>query len=214
MFDPQSNLIPPSSGEFNPELATPSGLTPNTRSEAEAALTYNTLTQTASAAPTTPLATDPSSFDGISDPDTSNSAFAARRPMATSSSHNYEAALAAARKQSTASSGMSADSTEPTGNIAAGNITGGRTVASPTAAVPFPPPGQGVVPLHTGVGSGQAEIVRKAKPSGMKLGELGRQPSWSSQDMKHLLSAEWMKEPGTEDKGYGSGVEHKGAGGD
>lgn len=209
MVDSQSNLMPPSSGEFTPELATPSGLTPNTRSEAEAAFTYNTLTQTASAAPTTPLPADPSALDGIAD--TESSPFAARRPIDTS--HNYEAALAAARKQSTASSGMSADSTEPTGNTTTGNIMGAGTVASPTAAVPFPPPGQGVVPLHTGVGSGQAEIVRKAKPTGMKLGELGRQPSWSSQDMKHLLSADWMKDPGAEDKGYGSGVDHKGASG-
>lgn len=209
MLDSQSNLMPPSSGEFTPELATPSGLTPNTRSEAEAALSYNTLTQTASAAPTTPLATDPSTFDGISEAATST--FAARRPM--DSSHNYEAALAAARKQSTTSSGMSVDSTESTGDNGAGNISGTATVANPMAAVPFPPPGQGVVPLHTGVGIGQAEVVKKAKPTGMKLGELGRQPSWSSQDMKHLLSAEWMREPGTEDKGYGSGAEHKGAGG-
>lgn len=89
----------------------------------------------------------------------------------------------------------------------------GRVTASPMAAAPFPPPGQGVVPLHTGVGTGQAEAVRRAKPTGMNLGELGRQPSFNEQDLKHLYSAAWMKPPEKEDKGYGSGTEHKGAGG-
>lgn len=216
MGDAQPTLLPPSSGTFTP--ATPSGLTPNTRSEAEAALTHNITTQTDSAAPTTPLPTGAHNMypymgagggntlegeaDGV---DEAQRAY--RRPagpLRTSSTH-YEAALREARKQSSASSNLSAD-TSPTSPT---NILGEGKVASPiTSTIPFPPPGQGVVPLHSGVGAGQTEAVKKARPHGLSLGHLGRQPSWSEQDMKHIYTAGLMaKVEG--DAGYASGAEGK-----
>jgi hypothetical protein len=47
----------------------------------------------------------------------------------------------------------------------------------------------------------------------MKLGDLGRQPSWSQQDYKHIYSAPLMNPPKNDDAGYSSGMEGKGAGG-
>lgn len=208
MHDTPTTLLLPTSSDFGP--ATPSGLTPGTRSEAEAALTHNSLVQTESAAPTTPLATQSSNtlgreVDGVDE--AQQSYWKPRGPIRTSST-NYMDALQA-RKQSSVSSDLSTSTpegtAEPGGNTEA-------TVTSPTGTVPFPVvPGQGVVPLHTGVGSGQAEAVKKARPHGLSLGGLARAPSWSGQDMKHVYSATLMAEPKKEDPGYGSSTEAKGA---
>lgn len=184
MHDSEPSLLPPNSGNFTP--STPSGLTPNTRSEAEAALAFNTVAQTDSAAPTTPLATD-----------ATRNMMESHRPGGTSSA-NYEKALLEARKQSSVSSTLSTDTTDGTSEVDA--IKG----------VPLPRPGQGVVPLHTGPPMGQAEAVKRAKPTGLSLAALGRQPSWSEQDMKHIYSANLMAEP--KDAGYSSGVDDKGVG--
>jgi hypothetical protein len=94
-----------------------------------------------------------------------------------------------------------------------GAAEGERDTAIPTKAVPFPlpPPGQGVVPLHTGVGTGQAEALKRARARGLSLGGLGRQPSWSEQDMKHIYSAGLMGDVKKGDAGYGSTDEVKDA---
>lgn len=213
MSDSQPGLLPPTSGDFIP--GTPSGLTPNTRSEAEAALWRNSLAQTDSAAPATPLASHDADMgldasaasssgagtlgQGVDGNVDSAQYSRSRVPMRTSP-ELYAKALHEARKQSTSGSDISMHTTESAGDAA----TGGST---PTNSIPFPPPGQGVVPLRTKVGSGQAEAVRKAKPSGMKLGDLPRQASWSEQDMKHIFSAPLMGRPTKEDAGYGSGGE-------
>lgn len=212
MPDSQSNLLPPTSGDFIP--GTPSGLTPNTRSEAEAALWRNSMAQTDSAAPTTPLASYPPDMgldagagSNAADPlgqgvDGNVDSRRSRIPMGTNP-EAYVQALREARKQSTTESDISTHTTESSTGAAVN--TGASS--TPTHSIPFPPPGRGVVPLHTGVGTGQAEAVRKAKPSGMKLGDLGRQASWSEQDMKHVYSAPLLGPPRQEDAGYGSGVE-------
>lgn len=203
MGDAQGPLLMPPRGTFTP--GTPSGLTPNTRSEAEAALTHNTFAQTDAAAPTTPLPPRSSledNFPGMSaEKGATEAQRAYRRPAGPirTSSTNYENALREARKQSSASSDLSADTTAPE------NITELAKVDSPVSShVPFPLPGQGVVPLHTGVGSGQADVVKKARPSGLSLGDLGRKQSWNEQDMKHMLQARLMS-PVKADAGYDSG---------
>ncbi|KAF2800939.1 hypothetical protein K505DRAFT_69966 [Melanomma pulvis-pyrius CBS 109.77] len=204
-----TTLLPPSSGTFTP--GTPSGLTPNTRSEAEAAFTYNTTTQTESAAPTTPLPSrENMPFDKTIDEEKMNEAQKAwRKPagLIRTSSTNYEQALKEAHKEPSLSSVLSSDTVTESGR----DVTG-ETVASPTsmATSAFPPPGQGVVPIHTGVGTGQAEAIKRAKPSGLSLGALGRQQSWSAQDFKHVYSANLM-EPVKSDAGYASEVEERDA---
>jgi hypothetical protein len=199
MGDTSDSLLPPSTQDpLTP--ATPSGLTPNTRSEAEAALSLNSTSQTDSAAPTTPL---PHTENG-------NEAQKAYRhplgPIRTSST-NYEAALRDAHKQASASSDMSTDTAVPMTDMT--NLT---KVDSPlSSTMPFPPPGQGVVPLHTGIGSGQSDVVKKVRPSGLTLGDLGRQMSWSEQDRRHLMQGGLMSAI-KEDAGYGSGHEGRGVG--
>ncbi|KAF2122391.1 hypothetical protein BDV96DRAFT_618633 [Lophiotrema nucula] len=202
----RSELLPPSTGTFG--SATPSGLTPNTRSEAEAALTLNTIAQTDSAAPTTPLARVENMNPHDQDDTVDEAVKAYRRPAGPirTSSANYEKALEAFRKQSSASTASTDHSHDARASTE--NVSGAPTVASPTSTVPFPPPGQGVVPLHTGVGTGQAEVIKKARPSGLSLGQLGRQQSWNEQDFKHIRSASLMGEV-TGDAGYGSGSEKK-----
>ncbi|KAF2684106.1 hypothetical protein K458DRAFT_272917, partial [Lentithecium fluviatile CBS 122367] len=188
----QDTLQLPTRGAFPP--STPSGLTPNTRSEAEAALTHNIAAQTDSAAPTTPLHEN-------TNPNEAQKAY--RRPFVPirTSSTNYEAALREAHHQASASSDLSTDTTVP-----ADAVTDRAQVDSPLSwMTPFPPPGQGVVPLNTGVGSGQAEVVKKTRSRGLSLASLGRQQSWSDQDMKHLLQGHLMSEvEGKEAAGYGS----------
>jgi hypothetical protein len=81
-------------------------------------------------------------------------------------------------------------------------------VKSPVNGIAFPPPGQGVVPPYDRIGSGQAEVVKKARNRGLSLGQLGRAPSWNEQDMKHVLQGQLMEEvPGG--AGYDSSVEKK-----
>jgi hypothetical protein len=162
---------------------TPSGLTPNTRSEAEAALTLNSTIQTESAAPTTPLPINNiMAWDGTKDyeENMTEAQKAWRKPagLVRTSSTNYATALAEAQKEPSLQSVLSNDSVTESGR----DITGAETVASPisTTTSAFPPPGQGVVPLHTGVGTGQAQAINRAKPSGLSLGTLARQQSWNA----------------------------------
>jgi len=195
--------LPPSTGTFTP--GTPSGLTPNTRSEAEAALTLNSIAQTDSAAPTTPL-TSSENMPPMGEESMTEAQKAWRKPAGPirTSSTNYVTALAEAHKDPSLSSVLSSDSMSASGR----SITG-ETVASPTSTgtAAFPPPGQGVVPLHTGVGTGQAEAIKRAKPTGLSLGALGRQQSWNAQDLKHVYSANLMVP--VKDAGYESGAEGK-----
>lgn len=180
-----NSLLPPSDGDF--AMATPSGLTPGTRSEAEEAFALNATQQTDSAAP---------------DPALTEAQKAYRRPgIPRTSSYNYENALRRAQ-QSSVSSNMSADTVadSPTG------------VASPTGTTPFPPPGQGVVPLNYGhVGAAQGEPIKKTRSRGLSLSALARQQSWSEEDYKHVYSAKLAEET-KQDAGYGSGAEKKSAG--
>lgn len=209
MGDHDDSLLPPSRGDFAP---TPSGLTPNTRSEAEAALTLNSSLQTESAAPTTPLPSysgNMQSFMGVGGgnenvdgTDEAQKAYSKPPGPLRTSSTNYEKALLEARKQSSASS----DLISPTTSNDPTNIIDENKVASPTATTPFPAPGQGVVPLNPMVPKGQGEAVKRAKPTGMTLGELGRQPSFNQQDFKHLHASGLMVPP-KPDAGYDSGVE-------
>lgn len=133
-----------------------------------------------------------------------------RKPagLIRTSSSNYVTALAEAQKEPSLQSVLSNESVPESGR----DITGAETVASPTstATSAFPLPGQGVVPLHTGIGAGQAQAINRAKPSGLSLGALGRQQSWNAQDFKHISSANLM-EPVRSDAGYASGNEGKGA---
>lgn len=181
-------LLPPSDGNFGP--MTPSGLTPNARSEAEAALTLNSTAQTDSAAPV--------------DPETGETEAqkAYRRPtVPRTSSANYEMALKRAQ-QASVSSDMSTDSD------ATGTIAGDQNVASPTGSSPFPPPGQGVVPLNygSGVSAGQGEAIKKTRSRGLSLGALARQQSWNQEDFKRVYNADLFAEPKGE-AGYGSGAD-------
>lgn len=179
-------LAPPSDGSFLGS-PTPSGLTPNARSEAEAAFTHNTTTQTDSAAP------DPDSVVGDG---SSEAQKAYRRPgVARTSSTNYEDALRRAQ-QASVSSNMSADSEVPD------NITGG-TVASPTSStMPFPP-GQGVVPLNYGsVGVSPSDPIKKTRSRGLSLSGLAQQQGWNEQDYKRVYNSGLMDEP-KNDAGYG-----------
>ncbi|KAF2004605.1 hypothetical protein P154DRAFT_35040 [Amniculicola lignicola CBS 123094] len=207
MDDPQgtSSLLPPSTGDFN--AVTPPGLTPNTRSEAEAALMLNSTAQTDSAAPIGSF----SYMGAVSGPkpdalvDEAKKAY--RRPggPTRTSSSNYEKALHDAMKQSSVSSHMST-TTEGVESM----LPDARKTMSPVSAtIPFPKPGEGVVPLGTGVGAGQGEVVKKARGRGLSLGHLARQQSWSEQDFKHAYSTDLRGDKeesakGTEG-GYGSG---------
>lgn len=176
-------------------IGTPPGLTPNTRSEAEAALTHNIAAQTDSAAPAIPLSENTSDF-------ATEAQKAYRRPMGPirTSSTNYETALREAHQQASTSSELSTDTTVP-----ADGITHRESVGSPlSSTVPFPPPGQGVVPLHTGVGLGQTE-VKRSRARGLSLTALARQQSWSDQDMKHVLQSPLMAEASGQEAGYGTG---------
>ncbi|KAF2259007.1 hypothetical protein CC78DRAFT_537411 [Lojkania enalia] len=197
-----SNLLPPSTGALTP--ATPSGLTPNTRSEAEAALTLNSTTQTDSAAPTTAL-TQNNEDEAVK---------AYRRPLAPirTSTNNYERALQDFQSQHSASSNLSSDTISPviSSRLVAEPQSFSESQSSAEIASMFPGPGQGVVPKGSGVGSGQTEAVKRARPTGLTLGKLGRQQSWSEQDYKHLLNAKLMGEVVEGDAaGYDSGPGEK-----
>lgn len=62
------------------------------------------------------------------------------------------------------------------------------------------------MPLKIGIGAGQAEALKRARPTGLSLGHLARQQSWSEQDMKHVYSQSLMVVDGAtaEDAGYSS----------
>ena len=196
--------MPPSEGSFLSSGAfTPSGLTPNTRSQAEDAFTQNSLAQTDSAAPDPrllPLAAGssnpPSTGDG---PSEAHQAY--RRPgVARASSTNDENALKRA-KDASASSDLSVGSEAPD------NTTTGATVASPSSASgPFPPPGQGVVPLNYGspVGVAQGDSLKKTRSRGLSLSGLAQQQGWSEQDFKRVYSADLLEEE-PKNAGYASG---------
>jgi hypothetical protein len=183
-----STLLPPSDGTFG--VPTPSGLTPNTRSEAEKAFFQNSLAQTDSAAP------DQSVMDEAHQ--------AYRRPgIPRTSSTNYENALRNAHHQSSVSSDMSAHTDVP--GEATGNATGEATTASPTSTTPFPQAGQGVVPLNYGsVSAGQADAVKKSRSRGLSLGGLARQQSWNEQDYKRLYNADLLSDVNKDEGGYDS----------
>lgn len=88
----QRLVLPPSQGSFG--LPTPSGLTPNTRSEAESAFMLNALEQTDSAAPVN------ASGDGLSE---AQRAYHRPGGPIRASSTNYEKAMRAAHSQPSAS---------------------------------------------------------------------------------------------------------------
>ena len=183
-----SSLGPPHSDTFgNP---TPSGLTPGTRSEAEAIFFQNATKQTESAAPDPSLATD-------------EARAAYRRPaVVRASSANYERALKMAHAQSSASSDLATHEESPD------SITGGATVASPPQSSPFPAPGQGVVPDYSAVGLAQSDSLKKSRSRGLSLGALAQQQSWNEQDYKRLYNADLMNEV-KKNPGYDSGNENK-----
>ncbi len=194
-----SSLLPPSYENFT------DALTPNTRSEAEAALTLNSAAQTDSAAPDPTLSSPRSGTHDAADNGSATEAHKAyRRPgVVRTSSANYEMALKNSQRDS-ASSNMSTESDATT----VGNITGER-VASPTSsAVPFPAPGQGVVPLNYGsVGAAIGEPIKKTRSRGLSLSGLAQQQGWNEQDFRRVYSVEMMDEmAGAKDEaGYGSG---------
>ncbi|KAJ4985053.1 hypothetical protein SVAN01_09424 [Stagonosporopsis vannaccii] len=169
---------------------TPSGLTPSTRSEAEAIFFQNATKQTESAAPDPSLAAD-------------EARTAYRRPdIVRASSANYERALKMAHAQSSASSDLAAD------GESSENVTGGATVASPQQSSPFPVPGQGVVPDYSAVGLARGDSLKKSRSRGLSLGALAQQQSWNEQDYKRLYNADLMGEV-KQNSGYDSGTENK-----
>ncbi|KAF1838916.1 hypothetical protein BDW02DRAFT_305798 [Decorospora gaudefroyi] len=206
-MSPRPSLMPPTEGSFLSSGAfTPSGLTPNTRSAAEIAFEQNSLTQTDAAAPDPRLrsVTGPGAGNEVSGAENGSSeAYKAyrRTGIARTSSHNYEDALKRAQ-QASVSSDFSVDSEVPE------NITTEANVASPPSTTgPFPPPGQGVVPLNYGaVGATQADSLKKSRSRGLSLSGLAQQQGWNEQDFKRVYSAEHREEqPAKDNAGYGSG---------
>lgn len=124
-------------------------------------------------------------------------------PMRTSST-NYEKALLRAREQSSISSDISTATTTT-------DVSFPSEVRKASISIT---PGQGVVPVipEGGVSAGQTEALKRQRPRGLSLAELGRKQSWSEQDMKHLYSAHLMDQVEGNDKGYGSGAEGRGVG--
>ncbi|KAL5113979.1 hypothetical protein ACEQ8H_008125 [Pleosporales sp. CAS-2024a] len=174
----QSSLIPPPEGDF--AMATPSGLTPGTRSAAEEAFALNAIAQTDSAAP---------------DPSLTEAQLAYRRPgIPRASSYNYENALQRA-KQSSISSNMSTDT-----------VTDGTAESLP---LPQPGQGVVPLSYaSTPAGAPSKDAVKKTRSRGLSLGALARQQSFSEEDYKHLYSAKLAEETKL-DAGYGSGAQQK-----
>ncbi|KAF2817030.1 uncharacterized protein BDZ99DRAFT_456828 [Mytilinidion resinicola] len=190
-------------------LSTPSQLTPNTRSEAEAALTANSQAQTDSAAPTTPLQDAAARFEALAG--TKSEYMAASTDSGVGKTLNEkEAAIDEAKLAYRRTPARTSSS-----NYAEALVGAGMSPAPHTSTV-YEEPGsmspdsiaamKGVVPLKTGVGEGQAEAVKRARPAGLKLGDLGRKQSWSPEDFKHVYSERLMVK-GNEDPGYSSTVE-------
>jgi hypothetical protein len=199
--------MPPSEGSFlSSGNFTPSGLTPNTRNQAEAALTENSALQTDSAAPDPRLlplmgsggGNEPASENGQTEALKAYKGY--RRPgVARASSANYENALKRAQEASV-SSDFSTDSEVPDSN--------GQTVASPASmSTPFPPPGQGVVPLNynSPVGLAQGDSHKKSRSRGLSLSGLAQQQGWTEQDYKRIYSADLMEVDSKNAAGYSSG---------
>ncbi|KAF1924957.1 uncharacterized protein M421DRAFT_424370 [Didymella exigua CBS 183.55] len=183
-----SSLGLPQSDEFGDP--TPSGLTPNTRSEAETIFFQNATKQTESAAPDSSIATD-------------EARAAYRRPgVVRTSSANYERALKMAGAQSSASSDLATQTELPE------NITGSTQVASPTQSSPFPAPGQGVVPDYSAVGLARGDSLKKSRSRGLSLGALAQQQTWNEQEHKRLYNADLMTEV-RGNQGYDSVAENK-----
>ncbi|KAF3041983.1 hypothetical protein E8E12_009843 [Didymella heteroderae] len=169
---------------------TPSGLTPSTRSEAEAIFFQNATKQTESAAPDPSIATD-------------EARAAYRRPgVVRASSANYERALKMAHAQSSASSDLATNG-EPSENIASS-----AQVASPSQSSLFPGPGQGVVPDYSAVGLARGDSLKKSRSRGLSLGALAQQQGWNEQDYKRLYNADLMTEVKS-NAGYDSGAQNK-----
>jgi hypothetical protein len=207
-MSPRPSLMPPTEGSFlSSGTFTPSGLTPNTRLQAEDALTQNSLAQTDSAAPDPRLLPLMGAGGGNvaagTDDGPSEAHKAYRRPgVARASSTNYEEALKRA-KQASVSSDFSVDSVPD-------NVTTEGTVASPVlATAPFPPPGQGVVPLNYnspgGVGVARGDSIKKTRSRGLSLSGLAQQQGWSEQDYKRVYSADLLQEEPKNTDGYRSG---------
>jgi hypothetical protein len=177
----KSSLLPPSEGDFG--IATPSGLTPGTRLEAEEAFALNATAQTDSAAP---------------DPSLTEAQIAYRRPgIPRASSYNYENALRRAQ-QSSVSSDMSADT-----------ITDGPNEGM---QLPQPGQGVVPLNYGSPVGvSLKDDLLKKTRSRGLSLGALARQQSWSEEDYKHVYSAKLAEETKI-DGGYGSGADKKAQG--
>ncbi|KAJ4376951.1 hypothetical protein N0V86_006389 [Didymella sp. IMI 355093] len=169
---------------------TPSGLTPGTRCEAEAIFFQNATKQTESAAPDPSIATD-------------EARAAYRRPgVVRASSANYEKALKMAHAQGSASSDLA------THAEASDNITGSAQIASPSQSLPFPAPGQGVVPDYSAVGLTRGDSLKKTRSRGLSLGALAQQQGWSEQDYKRLYNADLMSEV-KGNPGYNSSAENQ-----
>lgn len=169
---------------------TPSGLTPNTRSQVEEAFFQNTLKQTDSAAP------DPSTV-------TDEARVAYRRPgVVRASSANYERALKMLHAQNSVSSELPAHAESPD------NVTNEASVTSASQSSTLPPPGHGVVPDYGAVSLQQGDTVKKSRSRGFSLGALAQQQTWNEQDYKRLYNADLMSEV-KNDNGYGSGTENK-----
>lgn len=196
----QPTLLPPSTGSFS--IPTPSGLSPNARSEAEAVLSYNSSAQTDSAAPDLGLFSDTGARGNEGRSDTPEALQAYRRPgVLRTSSTNYQNALREAHKLSI-SSDLSTDTDVPE------SVTEAATVASPTSStVSSHPAGQGVVPLNYGANTGQSESVKKSRSRGLNLGPLARQQSWNEQDFKRIYNSDIFLEQPKKDGGYASGDE-------
>ncbi|TKA82194.1 hypothetical protein B0A49_00121 [Cryomyces minteri] len=157
---------------------TDSPLTPGTRSEAEAALSANIDYQTSSAAPITSQHTFPSSGnnDGLDevDGDVHGSVFRPGMPRRTTT-HYEEAAAAAAR--ATATHHETPPSTAPEQHDTTGYS---YSSASPSSSAY----------------SAAAAAARHDRPE-----MLGRQQSWSAQDLKRMMSERLMA-GGSEGAGF------------
>lgn len=204
--------MPPTEGSFiSSGSFTPAGLTPNTRSQAEAALLSNSVAQTDSAAPDPhllPLMGAGGGNESSTDngpPEALRAYTGYRRPgVVRASSTNYENALKRAQQESV-SSDISAHSEMPDGNVASGH-----TVASPSSmSTPFPPPGQGVVPLNynspVGIQHADSGAHKKSRSRGLSLSGLAQQQGWSEQDYKRIYSADLMEVDPKNAAGYSSG---------
>ncbi|KAF1976557.1 hypothetical protein BU23DRAFT_551504 [Bimuria novae-zelandiae CBS 107.79] len=186
MDDPHSNSLLPPRTQDAFSTPTPSGLTPNTRQEAEFVFEANAMAQTDAAAP--------------AKEDLSEAQRAYRRPdgPVRASSTKYESALRAARGQESAPSDLVDETTTD---------TPGEVTSSSTLPFALPPPGQGVVPNYDAINSGQTDAVKKERNRGLSLSQLGRQQSWNEQDMKHMLQGPLMERADGAVPGYESGAE-------